>query len=150
MMQREGADDDIADANGLYRFLVPKTRAGICNWIIRRPHLVCEDAFEVHWLGARMNGRGRIRMLHGSEKRNALDVVPMEVRQEEMERRVVRESVAQGADPRAGVEDKQGLIGIADAQAGCVSTVAEVFGNRSRDGSANAPKRQIERHRRQV
>ncbi len=140
VMQGEGANDEVADASGRGIILPINEFARHRDWIIRRQHLRGEDAFRSCWFGARMNARDAIRMLEGREERDALDVVPMEVGEEEMK---LGKRVAQGADSCSGVEDQQRLIGVANGEAGSVSTVAEILGDGSGYGSANAPKRQI-------
>ncbi len=140
MMEGEGANEEVADASSSGIILPVNEFAGHRDWIIRRQHLRGEDAFQSCGFGARMNARRAIRMLKGSEERDALNVVPMEVGEEEME---LRKRVAQGADSCACVEDQQRLIGVANGKAGGVSTIAEILGDGSGYGSADAPKGQI-------
>src|SRR5260370_17123737 len=86
---------------------------------------------------------GALRIVERREERQPLTVVPMIMRQEQMDVARVLQSRAQIADPGACVEDEQDVVGQPNFQARSVSTISQILRKRSGDGAADAPEPHI-------
>src|SRR5260370_29657124 len=87
---------------------------------------------------------GAFRIVERREERQPLNVVPMIMRQEQMDVARVLQSRAQIADPGACVEDEQVVVGQPNFQARSVSTISQILRKRSGDGAADAPESQLQ------
>jgi hypothetical protein len=72
-------------------------------------------------------------------------MIPVKVREEEMDGRPIRQSVAKASDSAAGVEDYGRVPEQSDFDARSISAEAKILGDGSGDGAANSPECQLER-----
>ena len=96
---------------------------------------------------ARHDLEGAVLDEGGSEKRKAVDVVPVRVREEQMRKvnAVLFELVAQSANSRSGVEHDV-LITDHHLDAAGVATESNVTRRRASNASPNTPKFHVESH----
>src|SRR5207237_4072870 len=102
-----------------------------------------ELAHRAGLLGA-ADAQRRLRIVRRTEEGNALDVIPMEVREQEVDGErpraaAVHERRAELAESRAGVEDEKRSGAVANLDTGGVAAVSHGERARRRDGATRAP-----------
>src|ERR1019366_6658927 len=111
---------------------------------IRLRHLSFERFLQRLTGGARKERDVVLGPVERSEKRDALNVVPVEMRQEDigLDRlpfRFLQQSLTERADAAARVENDAFIIGGSDLDAGCVAAELQVFNLRRGRRPANTP-----------
>ncbi len=112
-------------------------------------HLSGENAFHSADIGqmTRLHMEGVVGRIGGREEREAVDVIPVGVRQEHrrLAHSALEEALAQVADAGARVEDDRVTVS-ADFEATGVAAVLDVIGRRARNRTADTPESNPELH----
>lgn len=112
---------------------------------VGRGHLLFEHALQAASSAGAMKDEPVFRFLvQGAEKRKALDVVPVKMRDENMSvdgagTEFMAQAHAEGAETSSAIENVK-IVAEADFDAGGVASIPHVFGVRSGRGTTHTPK----------
>src|SRR5207245_9668798 len=115
--------------------------------VVRKDRVVHPETEErAHGAGlfGAADAQRRLRVVRGAEERDPLDVIPMEMREEEVDGKrpraaAVHEGCAELAKPGAGIKNEKRSGAVANFNARGVAAVAHRKGTGRRDGPTGTP-----------